>query len=106
MKRKRRTLTVLNLDFDRILRDGLENLALLINDILSEEVEKVFKGIKLLEVEPAVSIDIDDALNITIDIEVSSPTQIGPEVELKMDEVITKAFRRVENELLTKFIKE
>ncbi|HDD26113.1 MAG TPA: hypothetical protein ENF75_03385 [Acidilobales archaeon] len=106
MKRKRRTLTVFNLDFNKILRDGLENLALLINDILSEEVDKVFKGIKLLEVEPAVSIDIDDALNIVLDIEVRSPTPISPEVELKIDEVMTKTFRRVENELLTKFIKE
>ncbi len=106
MKRKRRTLTVLNLDFNKILRDGLENLALLINDILSEEVDKVFKGIKLLEVEPAVSIDIDDALNIVLEIEVRSPTPISPEVELKIDEVMTKTFRRVENELLTKFIKE
>jgi len=106
MKRKRRTLTVPNLDFNKILRDGLENLALLINDILSEEVDKVFKGIKLLEVEPAVSIDIDDALNIVLDIEVRSPTPISPEVELKIDEVMTKTFRRVENELLTKFIKE
>lgn len=106
MKRKRRTLTVFNLDFNKILRDGLENLALLINDILSEEVDKVFKGIKLLEVEPAVSIDIDDALNIVLEIEVRSPTPISPEVELKIDEVMTKTFRRVENELLTKFIKE
>lgn len=106
MKQKSKSVKVLNLDLSKITNAKLEKLANDTYEILRSEVESNFSGSSVIEVEPNVYFEINDMLNVIIDIEVRSTLKLSPEVEAKIEKIINNVFRRIENELLTEFIKQ
>ncbi len=90
----------LGIDLNELGSRDIEELADFLSNSLSRRLSRELGG--KVDVDTVISIEKNDRLNLTLDLQILSPYEITPEVLSKVDYIIDKAIGEFEDELRRK----